>query len=130
VLHFRPEAMGTFAGGAPLDGPGTDFAIRYVRASWRYHGISAERLAGDLAGLPEKLEHIEELADAGVIDGESPNAADLQIGATIRVLLPIADLRPMLSATAAERIALRFFPDYPGEVPSGAYPAGWVPARG
>jgi glutathione S-transferase len=128
VLHFRPQAMGTFAGGGPLDGPGTDFAIKYVRASWRYHGISAERLADDLAGLPAKLEHIERLATAGVIDGERPNAADLQIGATIRVLLPIADLLPLLSGTAAERIALRFFPDYPGEVPSGAYPAGWVPA--
>jgi glutathione S-transferase len=128
ALHFRPEAMGTFAGGAPLDGPGTDFAIKYVRASWRYHGITAARLHEDLAGLPEKIAHIEELARQGVIDGERPNAADLQIGATIRVLMPIADLRPALAGGAAERIALRFFPDYPGEVPAGAYPAGWAPA--
>jgi glutathione S-transferase len=128
VLHFRPEAMGTFAGGAPLDGPGTDYAIKYVRASWRYHGITAARLQEDLAGLPEKIAHIEQLAERGVIDGQQPNAADLQIGATIRVLLPIADLRPPLAGSAAERIALRFFPDYPGEVPAGAYPAGWAPA--
>jgi glutathione S-transferase len=127
AMHFRPESMGTFAGGDPLDGPGTDFAIKFVRATWRYHGITAARLHDDLAGLPAKVGHVEELADAGVIGGERPNAADLQIGATIRVLLPIADLRPLLGETAAERIAMRWFPDYPGEVPAGAYPAGWAP---
>lgn len=129
ALHFRPEAAGTFAGGAPFEGPATDYAIKYVRASWRYHGISAARLQEDLAGLPAKLGHIEQLAQQGLIDGEQPNAADLQIGATIRVLLPIADLRRLLANTAAERIAMRFFPHYPGEVPAGAYPAGWTPAK-
>jgi glutathione S-transferase len=72
--------------------------------------------------------HIEELAADGVIGGEQPNAADLQIGSTIRVLLPIGDLEPHLTGTAAERIALANFPDYPGHVPAGAFPAGWVPA--
>ncbi len=64
---------------------------------------------------------------SGVIDGEQPNAADLQIGATIRVLLPIADLRPLLAGNAAERIALRFFPEYPGEVPAGRLSGGLGP---
>ncbi len=127
ALHFRPEAMGTFADRGPLDGPGTDFAIRYVHGSWRYHKISAARLEQDLAGLPAKLEHIEELARRGVIGGEQPNAADFQIGATARVLLPLGDLRPLLEGSAAERIALQFFPTSPGHVPAGAFPAGWVP---
>src|SRR5829696_8337745 len=43
ALHFRPEALGTFGGAGPLDPVGTDFAIRVARASWKYHGISAER---------------------------------------------------------------------------------------
>ena len=129
AMYFRPESMGTFAGpgGEPLDGPGTDFAIKFVRATWRYHGITATRLHDDLAGLPAKVEQIERLAGSGVIGGEQANAADLQIGATIRVLLPIADLRPLLEGTAGERIAMRWFAEYPGEVPAGAYPAGWVP---
>ncbi|MFI4991923.1 MAG: glutathione S-transferase N-terminal domain-containing protein [Solirubrobacterales bacterium] len=129
AMYFRPESMGTFAGpGAqPLDGPGTDFAIKFVRATWRYHGITAARLHDDLAGLPAKVEQIERLAEHGVLGGEQPNAADLQIGATIRVLLPIADLRPLLAGTAGERIAMRWFAEYPGEVPAGAYPAGWAP---
>ena len=126
ALHFRPEAMGTFGGGGPLDGPGTDFAIKYVHASWRYHKISAARLHDDLAGLPAKLAHVKSLADSGVIGGETPNAADLQIGATLRVLLTLADLRPLLDGHPGERIARRWFPDYAGEVPVGAFPAGWV----
>lgn len=129
AMYFRPESMGTFAGGGPLDAPGTDFAIKFVRATWRYHGITAARLHADLAGLAAKIEHVERLAEDGVIGGEQPNAADLQIGATIRVLMPIGDLRPVLTDTAAERIAVRLFPDYPGEVPAGAYPSGWAPTR-
>ncbi len=129
ALHFRPELLAAIGGGEQLDGPGTDYAIRFVRAAWRYHGITAARLADDLAGLPAKLDHIESLARAGVLGGEAPNAADLQIGATIRVLLPIADLGPLLAGTAAEALALRHFPEYRGGVPAGAYPAGWVPQR-
>jgi glutathione S-transferase len=128
AMYFRPESMGTFGGGEPLDGPGTDFAIKFVRATWRYHQITATRLHDDLAGLPAKLAHIEQLAERGVIGGEQPNAADFQIGATIRVLLPLGDLAPLLEGTAAQRIALRLFPSYPGGVPAGAYPVGWVPA--
>ena len=126
ALHFRPEAMGTFAGGGPLDGPGTDFAIRFVHGSWRYHKISAAQLQEDLAGLPAKLEHVEALAGSGVIGGEQPNAADFQIGATIHVLLSLGDLRPLLDGSAAERIALERFPVRTGTVPAGAFPAGWV----
>jgi glutathione S-transferase len=128
ALHFRPEALGTFGGGDPLDGPGTDFAIRYVHGSWRYHKISAERLYEDLAGLPAKLDHVDELAAQGVIGGQAPNAADLQIGCTVRVLLTLGDLRPLIEGRPAERIGRDWFPDYRGEVPAGAFPAGWVPA--
>jgi glutathione S-transferase len=129
ALHFRPEMLAGIGGGEPLDGPGTDHAIRFIRGAWRYHGITAERLHDDLAGLPAKLDHVEALASSGVIGGDSPNAADLQIGATIRVLLPIGDLRGLLTGTAAERIALRHFAGSSGELPPGAYPAGWVPQR-
>ncbi len=130
ALHFRPEAMGTFGGAEPLDGPGTDFAIAYVRASWKYHKITAARLHEDLAGLPAKLRHVESLAEQGVIGGERLNAADLQIGATLRVLLVSGDLRPLIEGGAGERIARRWFPDYAGDIPPGAFPDGWVPAVG
>jgi glutathione S-transferase len=128
VLHFRPEAMGTFAGGAPLDPAGTDFAIKFLRAAWKYHGITAQRLADDLAGLPAKLDHVDALAREGVIGGDAATAADLQIGSTLRVLLCLGDLRPLIEGRPAGEIARRWFPDYPGDVPAGAFPRGWVPA--
>lgn len=129
ALHFRPELLATIFGGVQLDGPGTDYAIRMIRAGWKYHGITAARLYDDLAGLPAKLDHIEGLVSQGVIGGEQANAADLQIGATIRVLAPIADLQALLAGSAAERLARLHFSELPGTIPAGTYPAGWVPSR-
>ena len=129
ALHFRPEAMGTFGGAEPLDGPGTDFAIKLIRGTWKYHGLSAELIEKDLAGLPAKLDHIDALAADGVIGTEEATAADLQIGATIRVLMVVEDLLPLIEGRPAEEVARRWFPDYTGSVPAGAFPAGWVPSR-
>jgi len=129
ALHFRPEALGTFLGGEPLDPAGTDFAIRYVHQSWKYHQLSAERVASDLAGLPAMLDQVDALAADGVIGGEEANAADLQIGATLRVLLCLGDVAPLIEGRAGEAIARRSFPDYIGDVPAGAFPRGWVPAH-
>jgi glutathione S-transferase len=128
ALHFRPEHMASFGGAAVLDPAGTDAAIRFVRAAWKYHGITAVRLAADLAGLPAKLDHVDALAAAGVIGSERPTAADLQLGATLRVLLTLGDVRPLLEGRPAEAIARRWFADYPGDVPAGAFPAAWMPA--
>jgi glutathione S-transferase len=127
ALHFRPEALGTFGGAGPLDPPGTDFAMRYIRATWKYHGLTAERLAQDLAGLPEKLDRIDGFVEQGVLGGDEPTAADLQIGATVRVLLTVGDLRPLIEDRSAGRVARAWFPDYAGDIPAGAYPAGWLP---
>jgi len=63
-----------------------------------------------------------------VIGGEQPTAADLQIGATVRVLMVVGDVRAMIAGRPAEEVAMRWFPDYPGEVPAGAFPANWLPA--
>jgi glutathione S-transferase len=130
ALHFRPESLGTFGGAGPLDGPGTDFAIRAIHVAWRYHKITAARLYNDLAGLPAKLARVQDLLEAGIIGGDSPTAGDFQIGATLRVLLTVGDLRPMLDATPCEQMARRWFPDYLGAIPLGALPAGWVPSAG
>jgi len=127
TMHFRPDAMGTYGGAGPLDPAGTDYAIRFVHASWKYHRITAARLAEDLAGLPALLDHVDRLAEDGVIGGERANAADLQIGATLRVLLTLGDVAPLIERGAGAEIARRWFPEYPGSIPPGALPAGWVP---
>ena len=60
----------------------------------------------------------------------SATAADLQIGATLAVLLIVGDIRPLIEGRPAEQLARRFFDDRPGEIPAGAFPAGWVPSAG
>ena len=129
ALHFRPEAMGTFGGFGMLDPAGTDFAIRTLRAMWKYHHITAQRLYDDLQGLPGKLDHVDALIADGVIGGDAPNAADLQIGATLEVLGCVGDLQPLVLDRPAARLAEQWFPGREGLVPAGAFPAGWVPER-
>ena len=56
------------------------------------------------------------------------NAADLQIGAGVRLLLTLEDVRPLLDGRPAGALARRWFPAYPGDVPAGTLPAAWLSA--
>ncbi|WP_051471582.1 glutathione S-transferase [Patulibacter minatonensis] len=129
AMHFRPESLGTFGGGGALDAAGTDYAIKVIRGTWRYHGLTAVVLHEALQDLPALLDHVDALAADGTIGTDHVTAADLQIGASLRVLLTVGDLHPLMAGRPGEEIARRLFPDYPGLVPAGALPAGWVPER-
>jgi glutathione S-transferase len=129
ALYFRPESLGTFGGAGQLDAAGTDYAIKVIRGTWKYHGLTAQILFDDLQALPAMLDRIDALAADGTIGTDHVNAADLQIGASIRTLLVVEDLHPLIAGRAGEEIARRLFPDYAGLVPAGALPAGWVPTR-
>lgn len=129
ALHFRPESLGTFGGAGALDAAGTDYAIKVIRGTWRYHGLTAQILFDALQDLPGLLDRVDALAADGTIGTDHVTAADLQIGASLRVLLTVGDLHPLMEGRAGEEIARRLFPDYAGLVPAGALPAGWVPAR-
>lgn len=126
ALHFRPGSMGSFAGAGELDPAGTDHAMKYLHGIWKYMGLTAGRLIEDLAGLPMNVKKIEEFADQGLLDGDQPTAADFQIGSTVRVLMTVGDVKPMFDGSAAERIAMRYFPEYDGNVPAGAFPPNWI----
>jgi glutathione S-transferase len=84
-----------------------------------------ENARADLAALPSQLERIDGWIAEGVLGGERPNAADLQIGSTIRLLLSIGDVRPLIEGRAAARLA-DYFPPHVGEVPPGALPGDWL----
>ncbi len=83
-----------------------------------------ENARDDLAALPSQLERIDGWIAEGLLGGERPNAADLQIGSTIRLLLSIGDVRPLIEGRPAARLA-DYFPAQIGEVPSGALPSEW-----
>jgi glutathione S-transferase len=130
ALHFRPESMGTFAGAGQLDPGGTDFAIKVMRATWRYLDITAERVHATLQGLPAELDAVDALIEAGAAAGEAPTAADFQLGSSLHLLNQIGDVRPLVEARPAAALATAWFEPGSGDVPAGAFPPGWTPAAG
>ncbi|HEY3828629.1 MAG TPA: glutathione S-transferase N-terminal domain-containing protein [Solirubrobacteraceae bacterium] len=72
--------------------------------------------------LPAQLDRVDAWIADGLLGGERPNAADLQIGATIRLLMAIADVRPLIADRPAAQLT-RYFPPMVGEVPAGTLPA-------
>ena len=90
-------------------------------------GVSEESIRSDIAALPARLDHVDELIGEGVIGGEQPNAADFQIATSIRVLLNFPQLRPLIEDRPAEELAMRIAPRFGDPVPL-KLPAEWVPA--
>ena len=130
ALHFRPESMATFAGAGQLDPAGVDFAIKSMRATWRYLEISAVRVHATLQELPAQLDVVSALIEAGAAGGETPTALDFQLGSSLRLLAEIGDVRPLIEASPAAAISAAWFDRGKGDVPAGAFPPGWVPAAG
>ena len=127
ALAFRPDAVALLGGGDLLYPAGTDWAMKFARALWRRHEISCVRIAEELAALPSYVNHINHLIAEGVIgDPAHPNAADLQIGATIAVLLMIGDVAPVIEGSPAAELAKLVAPRT-GLIPAGAFPAGLMP---
>jgi glutathione S-transferase len=93
------------------------------------HKAGEDAVRADLKALPAHLDLIDDWIADGVIGGAEPNAADLQIGSSLRFLTTLGDVRPLMAGRPAEELARRHFPVYPGDVPAGAYPSGWLPAR-
>ena len=78
------------------------------------------RVAADVRVLPDRLERLDRWFDDGVLGGETPNAADLQVGSNLALLLRLGDVAPIIRAhPRAAELADRLFPDYPGRVPAG-----------
>lgn len=84
----------------------------------------AKRVGADDAGakstlglLPSHLDKVERLLEAGTIGGDQPNAADFQIVTSVRALLCLEDLAPLIGERPAARWAMELMPEYPGEVP-------------
>lgn len=86
----------------------------------------------DLARLPGLLDRADALLADGTIGG-APNAADLQILTSIRLLIAHEDLRPAVARRPCGRAALGLIPDYPRSGPDAlppvpaALPPGWLP---
>jgi glutathione S-transferase len=131
ALVRTPKAVGSYSEGARLPVPQPMVGLTaplVARIATAANGASDPMVRADLIGLPTHLGRIDGWIADGTLGGDRPNAADLQIAASLRLLLTIDDVRPLLDDRPAGALARRVFPDYPGHVPSGALPAAWLPA--
>jgi len=94
----------------------------------RMNGADDDAVRSDLRALPAHLDRVDGYIADGVLgaDAGRPNAADLQIGSSLRLLLTVGDARPVLDGRPGAALALRLFADFPGEIPAGAYPPDWL----
>jgi glutathione S-transferase len=131
ALSKRPQAGDSYSAGANLPNfppPVAAAATKSVfTAELRLIAGGPSGAEQALRDLPAQLDKVDDLIEKGVIGGESPNAADLQIAGSVRLLLTIADLRDQIDARPAGRLARRLIPRYPGDMAAGALPPEWIP---
>jgi glutathione S-transferase len=89
--------------------------------------VDADReIQNAIAQVPEVLEHVEELIAEGVIGGDEPNAADLQIATSVRALLNVRDLDSVTRNRPAADLAMRYLPEFGTDFPAGLLLAEWL----
>ncbi len=128
VLLIRcPSAMASYGAGAHLPipdalvRPSAPFAARLMA---RLAGADEQRVRGDVRELPAQLARVDGWIEAGLLGGEEPNAADLQVGSSLRLLSSFADVRPIIAEHRCDELR-RYFPPLAGEIPLGTMPADW-----
>lgn len=78
----------------------------------------------DLRELPQHFDRIDGWLADGLLGGEAPNAADLQIATSLRLMMALEDVAAVADARPCGAWARRLFPDQAGHVPAGAVSVG------
>ncbi len=100
-------------------------AAPIVAAAARMNQADDEGVRADLAALPSWLQRVDDWVAEGVLGADPPNAADLQIAASLRLAMTLDDLRPTIESRPAGELALRAIPDFPGRAAS-VLPQAWL----
>jgi glutathione S-transferase len=132
ALKRDRSPLRSYAEGAKLGVPiglAVQTAAPIVAAAARMNSADDEMVRADLAALPGQLQRVDDWIAEGVLGGDPPNAADLQIGASLRLAMTLDDLRPAIEEHAAGQMALRAVPDFPGQAPPILPPAWLEPLR-
>jgi glutathione S-transferase len=126
----RPATMESYVGDAKLPlprglmRPALPLTARLMA---RRSGSNDASSSADIAALPRQLDRIDGWIGEGLMGGERANAADLQIGSTLRLLMTIGDVRPLIDGRPAAQLT-RYFPPIAGEIPAGVLPSQWLAA--
>ena len=97
-----------------------------VRLDAALNGARSEAVRSDLTSLLAMLDQIDAWIDLGDLGGSPPTAADYQVAGSIRMLLTLEDLAPLLDDRPAALLARRLIPAYPGCVRAGTLPRSWL----
>lgn len=125
AMKRNPAAMVSYSEHAktPLPAPMIRLSAPLIsRGAIRLNRATDEAVRADLDALPGYLDRIDGWIEAGALGGGEPNAADLQIATTLRLLMTLEDLRPLIEPRPAGQLALRLFPEVDGRMPAGALP--------
>ena len=128
ALKRNRAPMATYSEGARLGIP-VGLAVRtgapIVALSARFNGSTDEAVREDLTTLPADLDRVDAWISEGVLGGEPLNAADLQIGTSLKLLMTFEDLRPAIQKRPGGELADRVDPDFPGRTPP-VFPVEWL----
>lgn len=130
AMGRNPRAMPSFLEGSKLPLPpaaGVASAPLIVGIEKRLNAAREDAVRADLAALPGHFDRIDAWIADGVLGGEAPNAADLQIAPSIRLLSTLGDVRPLLEGRPTDTWARGLFPRWAGDIPAGALPPEWLP---
>ena len=132
TFRRHPRAMPAYQEGSKLPALPAPVVLALAplitRIEGRMNHADDGNVRADLKALGGHLDRVDGWIAEGVLGGEQPNAADLQIATTLRLLMTIGDVRPLIEGRPAGDLALRLFPTAPGSTPAGVFPADWVPS--
>jgi glutathione S-transferase len=81
--------------------------------------VTREQAHAALRRLPDELDRLDAAIADGIIDGETPNAADYQAATSVRLATLVAALSPLLANRPVTALAHRLAPHYPGRFAGG-----------
>jgi glutathione S-transferase len=128
----NPEIMANYSAGSklpPIPVPVLKLIAPGVTTlEMRANRATDATYADDIRTLPILLDRIDGWIADGVMGGEEFNAADLQIAASLRLLMTFADFTEIFAGRPCADLALRCFPEAPGFAPVGSIPAALLPS--
>ena len=125
----RPELRAKLAREAGVPAARLVASVGWPVAWYFAHKVGANDTEGvrrTVEMLPAQLDYVDELLDEGTIGGKQRNAADFQIGTSVRLLMTFEDLAPVMEGRSAARFATELMPDYPTGIPAGFVPQEWL----
>jgi glutathione S-transferase len=131
-LKKDPSPLRSYSEGARLGIP-IGLAVRtaapILAMEKRIHEASDENVRRDLAAFGGLLQRVDDMIAEGTLDGKELNAADFQIGPSLRLAMTMQDLRPLIASRPAGRLAMRVQPQIAGDFPPILPPAWLQPLR-